>query len=775
MLAELAAAKERDEEMQRMQRRTIDRLIVAQQRIEAILVQNYELHEYPIPRLFVILPDSYEKWDPRNFLAERFRLFFLCECGDHGKTNATELTSTAQHTITAAENSAPIAVKNTIHLAKHEGYELSRPTEFFDRYGPYVLGMLRVLKHCLAVATVVAPAVALAENSVKDAMDGVKSIAESTMKAVDMSIDFLEQKLEGDTVTDGVSESDTDAQDEEDRFNKLAALEGADLRRLDSFLRNKDADKILGNLYRITTNTGHVKWVCLDHYRQVYRKTAMTSFLQCVETYGGVHDLQRGKVTVSLRSSTAAKDFFSRLAQHASAVTTLKVTLDWSFGASDLAMLVDKIAHSNIRDLNVCFRTQSVLKHISLVMRPGSGRYNSVLSLFSNTKIKGLTFFDTHLIGLQTSSLLTSQRPSLLQSFRYESPVDLLADSQLACIISHCPHLIDLRLGTLFSSDGVPAIDRAIGSLSKLLALHRYNLYDWMTSPEVENNVAPYGRTALRELVDVDLAYPAGPAGLLEDAIFRSSATLEVLILGDKRGAIVLDLVDTLSPMLSAAKAFGVPLARLTHLQIAVSLTPTSLYLMASILPSLSLVHLHVSKRECSLMAHANFCTLKSLYIKSPERDALEAFSDAIFKSSSCEMESLYLDFVPTTPGLLGILSVLSLKRLHIRNIKDKQDGSMTEILQLLNLTEMQVLTIGYAVYSWEAEKVLAGRSTEFTDEFILQLPNDTKNTKGTVHEERSRGLNGSSTRLARHRVRLMENATFQEEYYAFTLPSFAQ
>ncbi|KAF9087511.1 hypothetical protein BGX29_000797, partial [Mortierella sp. GBA35] len=52
MLAELAAAKERDEEMHKMQQQTIDRLIVAQQRIEAVLVQNYELHEYPIPRLF---------------------------------------------------------------------------------------------------------------------------------------------------------------------------------------------------------------------------------------------------------------------------------------------------------------------------------------------------------------------------------------------------------------------------------------------------------------------------------------------------------------------------------------------------------------------------------------------------------------------------------------------------------------------------------------------------------------------------------------------------
>lgn len=36
-------------------------------------------------------------------------------------------------------------------------------------------------------------------------------------------------------------------------FENLAALEGADLRRLDTFLRNNDKDKVLGNLYRITT------------------------------------------------------------------------------------------------------------------------------------------------------------------------------------------------------------------------------------------------------------------------------------------------------------------------------------------------------------------------------------------------------------------------------------------------------------------------------------------------------------------------------------------
>ncbi|KAF9548707.1 hypothetical protein EC957_005946 [Mortierella hygrophila] len=226
MLVELAAAKERDEELRRMQQQTIDPLIVARQKIESILVQNYELHEYSIPRLFVILPDS---------------------------------ASSDQLTIATAEPPAPIPVKNSIHLAKHEGYELSRPTEFFDQYDPYVLSMLKILRHCLAFAAVIAPAVAMAESGVKDIMDGVKSISESTMGAVDMSIGFLEKTLDDDT----------------------------------------DADKILGNLYRITTNQGHVKWVCFDHYKETYRHTALTLFSQSVEAAGGIYDPHFRKISIS--------------------------------------------------------------------------------------------------------------------------------------------------------------------------------------------------------------------------------------------------------------------------------------------------------------------------------------------------------------------------------------------------------------------------------------------------------------------------------------------
>ncbi|KAF9154650.1 hypothetical protein BG015_000335 [Linnemannia schmuckeri] len=240
-----------------------------------------------------------------------------------------------------------IPAKNSVYLAKPDEYELFRPTEFFDRYGSYILEMLQVFRYCLTVTAAVIPAVALAEAGVKDIMDGVKSISESTMEA----------KLEEEAVGHGVIETNTDTQEEDEVFKGLATLEGADLRQLDTFLRKTDAHKVLGNLYRISIDTGHVKWVCLDHYRQVYRETAKTSFIQFVETNGGTYNPQLGKVTVSIKSDTATKDFFSRLPKQASSVRRLSVTLDWSFGSADLTMLVDKIVSRMSDTWNWIYRT----------------------------------------------------------------------------------------------------------------------------------------------------------------------------------------------------------------------------------------------------------------------------------------------------------------------------------------------------------------------------------------------------------------------------------
>lgn len=173
-------------------------------------------------------------------MSQRYRLYFLCECGEHCGTDEDR----------EKDASSTVPVKNQVHLANHEGYELTRPKEFFERYGPYVLGLLRILKQCLAAASFAAPAVALAQSQISSIMEGVESISKNTMGAVDTSITFLEKGFEDNKAADKVAnfQSLQSGDDLADMISDLKALEGADLRRLDTLLRNKDRDKILGNL-----------------------------------------------------------------------------------------------------------------------------------------------------------------------------------------------------------------------------------------------------------------------------------------------------------------------------------------------------------------------------------------------------------------------------------------------------------------------------------------------------------------------------------------------
>ncbi|KAK3845765.1 MAG: hypothetical protein J3R72DRAFT_21440 [Linnemannia gamsii] len=318
MLTELAAAKERDAEILQLQEKAIDILIVAKQRIDAAMVQSYELHEYIIPRLFVILPDSYEKWDPRNFVNERFRLHFLCEGGGYCKADSGHggLSDSDRSNNPTSTATGRVRGKSDIHIALHEGYELSRPIEFIDRFGLYVQGMLLMLKYSTAVPAVVSPAFAPSESSIKDEMDGAEPLSENIINAVNMSIKYLEKAMHEDVTTDGVAEDCTGFEGNH-MFDSLKALEGADLRRLETFFRKKDADKVFGNLYRITTETGHVKWVCLNHYRQGYRDTR-PSPLRSAETNGASYDPLIDDVTVELKLRTAPRDILSRVSSRAS-------------------------------------------------------------------------------------------------------------------------------------------------------------------------------------------------------------------------------------------------------------------------------------------------------------------------------------------------------------------------------------------------------------------------------------------------------------------------
>ncbi|KAF9323727.1 hypothetical protein BG006_001208, partial [Podila minutissima] len=112
---------------------------------------------------------------------------------------------------------------------------------FFERYGPYLLGMLQILKTCLMATAIVAPTIGYLTQGTDQLANTVRSMAESTVHAVNFLIQFLEARL---NTAGSNAQSKTLAVIDGSSFKDLRALEGADLRKLDTFLKNKDKDKI---------------------------------------------------------------------------------------------------------------------------------------------------------------------------------------------------------------------------------------------------------------------------------------------------------------------------------------------------------------------------------------------------------------------------------------------------------------------------------------------------------------------------------------------------
>ncbi|KAG0273304.1 hypothetical protein BGZ97_010756, partial [Linnemannia gamsii] len=138
---------------------------------------------------------------------------------------------------------------------------------------------------------------------------------------------------------DKVSANEGEAGDEfTEQMEKKEALEGADLRKLNTFLKDKDEKKVLGNLYRTVTDEGRVKWVCIDHYRANYQENSAKEFLRVLHSVGGSFNENIGRVEVKLRSRELAELFFSAI-EKARSVYELDINLDWTCTTSDLEAL----------------------------------------------------------------------------------------------------------------------------------------------------------------------------------------------------------------------------------------------------------------------------------------------------------------------------------------------------------------------------------------------------------------------------------------------------
>ncbi|KAI8598370.1 hypothetical protein EDD21DRAFT_406882 [Dissophora ornata] len=356
---------EKQQQMINMQKQTLDRLVIIQSRVQAVLIQTYELHEYPIPRLFIILPKEMRFRDRLGKpFSDQFRLYFLCECGAH----------------TMSERSK---IQHEIHMAKHEGYDIDRPTEFFQKYGPYVLTMMQMIKYGVTVAGIIVPPLAhfkLVEG-IEAAQKTLNSATQDIAPLVDETITYIKDQS---NKADVDSESSTTVTE----LDRLEVLEGADLRQLESFLKIKDGSRVLGNLYRIVTLEGHVKWVCIDHYRENYRETAVQQLRDTVTANGGTFIEEKGSIEIQIVSRTRAAEFYSALVK-ARGIQELDIMLQWDATLDDLRKFSDAITMANILGLTV---DGAYCEGPALDVINRGRRYDPLIQLASNGRLRALRF-----------------------------------------------------------------------------------------------------------------------------------------------------------------------------------------------------------------------------------------------------------------------------------------------------------------------------------------------------------------------------------------------
>jgi hypothetical protein len=438
--------EENQHQMLKMQQQALDRLAILQNNIRTLLTQTYELHEYPIPRLFIVLPKATRRRD--KFLkpfANQFRLYFLCECGTH----------------TMSDNSKN---RHEIHLAKHEGYELDRPTEFFEKYGSYILTLMYMVKHGIMAAGVVVPPFVGTKllEGLGAAETHLHHLGKEIGSLVDDAIAFLQATNDDSAGADGASGGSV-------QLDKLEVLEGADLRRLESYLKVKDEGRVLGNLYRIVTSEGHVKWVCIEHFRENYRESAQQRLRDIVDSNSGVFMEDLCEIEITLKSNTLAKPFYEALVD-ARGIQTLDITLEWDVTMADLKKFTAAVNKANIVDLTIN-GSSFVGPTLDTINR--GRRYGPIVQLMSNGRLQALKlvsfvdFFNrtgTNSIAI-TSKLRVLDLKSAIVIDRKTVP------SLVEGTFQHCQSLRALRLCLQGPESLAKHITGILGKLTKLQVL----------------------------------------------------------------------------------------------------------------------------------------------------------------------------------------------------------------------------------------------------------------------------------------------------------------
>ncbi|KAF9957186.1 hypothetical protein BGZ65_002217 [Modicella reniformis] len=425
------------QEMQLMEKQTFEQLAILQGRVHVLLTHTYD--KCPIPKLFIILPKE------EGALSGLYRLYFLCECGTH---------TMAEH------NKTP----PPIHLAKHEGYDLDKPTEFFERYRSYIMTMMYMVKFGITTDSLIVPP--LSSLGILEGLDNtqehVKYLRSNITPLVDNIIRSLQGYKNDAETTLELPTGNTD-------FGNLESLGEADLRQLESYLKVvKDQGSVLGNLYRIVTPEGNTKWVCFDHYCANYRESVIQQLRDIVKVNYGRFIEETGRIEIKIGSSILAKQFYNVMVK-ASWIQELDITLRWDATMDDFQLLAETVTKANVIRLTI---DGTHFKNPILDVINRGRRFDPILQLASNTVVQSLQlkgFNDFYSRTSKSSWQLVHQ--FRVFSMKMQVDLDSKAMKLFKDTLKHCAALTALDLKIQHQYSVAEATSNVLSSLQKLESL----------------------------------------------------------------------------------------------------------------------------------------------------------------------------------------------------------------------------------------------------------------------------------------------------------------
>ncbi|KAF8922769.1 hypothetical protein BGZ58_003802 [Dissophora ornata] len=346
-------------------------------------------------------------------------------------------------------------ILHEIHLAKHEGYDIDKPTEFFQRYGPYLLTMMLMVKSGIAAAGIIVPPLAnfrLAE--------GIEAV-QKTLGASKHSI----SSLADETIT-YIEDQNSKTDIEED--TAVSSIEHEKL-ELDSYPKIKDESRVLANIYRTVTTEGHVKWVCIDHYRENYRESMIKQLRDIVAANNGVFIEETGEVDIHIETNTLARQFYDALGK-ARGIQRLDIGLGWDMTLDDLRKLAVAITNATIPNV---ITYGAFFDGPALDLANAGRRFDPIAQLICKGHIKSLRIINYNKFFRRVSSSFTSIASQLRVLELVVGPEDHdVVRPTLSRALERCPSLIDLTLHYRDACSAYEVVMDKIGFMKQLRTLN---------------------------------------------------------------------------------------------------------------------------------------------------------------------------------------------------------------------------------------------------------------------------------------------------------------